>query len=249
MTEPLLPEKLEELMAGYALGNLSPEEAEELRQLVAEHPELNAEVHELQQVLELMPYALPEATPPPHQRENILKVVEAENSNTSLPQQNIKKFPLRWSHTIASVAAVLALAVGLDNYRLRQNITSLQAQTARQKDVIAMLQDSNTHLVSLKGMDSASAATGNILMTPGEPKAVVVLQNLPVLPQGKFYYLWAVVDGKKIPAGQFNANEKGNVFVKLPIPANSGLTALVVTLEVSPAPKNPSGIMVMTSNI
>jgi len=54
MNGPLVPERLEELIAGYVLGNLSPEEAEELRRLVAEHP---AEVHRLQEVLELMPYA------------------------------------------------------------------------------------------------------------------------------------------------------------------------------------------------
>lgn len=60
MSEPLSSQELEELMAGYVLGNLTPEEAEKLRQLITEHPQLDTEVNRLQELLELMPHALPE---------------------------------------------------------------------------------------------------------------------------------------------------------------------------------------------
>jgi putative transposase len=106
-----------------------------------------------------------------------------------------------------------------------------------------------TQLVSLKGMDQASAASGNIVLTPGEPKAVLILRNLPVLPTGQFYQLWSVVNGEKIPWEQFNANNKGAVFVKLSLPSNFEMTDLVVTVEVLSAPKGPAGPMVMSSNL
>jgi hypothetical protein len=38
MTDHLPPEQLDELLAGYALGDLSPEEAETLQQQLAETP-------------------------------------------------------------------------------------------------------------------------------------------------------------------------------------------------------------------
>lgn len=126
--------------------------------------------------------------------------------------------PLPGRKIAGSIAALLVLALGLDNYHIRQELSTMQAQVAQQKDVIAMLQNPNTHLVSLKGMDMASAASGSIVMTPGEPKGVLILQNLPVLPQGKFYQLWAVVNGEKIASGQFNASSQGTVFVKLATP-------------------------------
>ena len=244
MSRPLLPERLEELIAGYVLGNLSPEEAEELKQLLTEHPELSTEVHRLQEVLELMPYALPEVAPPHHLRSAILEATDSiKGVSTSVRSR------LPWSKIAGSIAALLVLALGLDNYRIRQHLSTMQAQVARQKDVIAMLQNPNTHLVSLKGMDMASAASGSIVMTPGEPKVVVILQKLPVLPKGQFYQLWSVVNGEKIPSGQFNAGSQGTVFVKLATPPSSEVTALVVTVEVSPAPKSPSGPMVMTSTL
>ncbi len=245
MSSPELPEKLEELMAGYVLGNLSSEEAEELQRLLAEHPEQAKELNSLQEVLELMPYALPEVTLPQHLRQSIL-----EEANVEIKQESPRKqFSLPWRQMAGSIAAVLVLALGWDNYNLRQNLTAVQTEVARQKDVIAMLRNPDTHLVSLKGMDMASAATGRIVMTPGEPKSVLILQNLPVLPEGKFYQLWSVVDGEKIPSGQFNASEKGTVLVKVPTPSALEVTGLVVTVEVSPVPQSPSGLMVMTSNL
>ncbi|MCL1469908.1 anti-sigma factor [Argonema antarcticum] len=245
MSSPELPEKLEELMAGYVLGNLSSEEAEQLQRLLAEHPEQAKELNSLQEVLELMPYALPEVTLPQHLRQSIL-----EEANVEIKQESPRKqFSLPWRQMAGSIAAVLVVALGWDNYNLRQNLTAVQTEVARQKDVIAMLRNPDTHLVSLKGMDMASAATGRIVMTPGEPKSVLILQNLPVLPEGKFYQLWSVVRGEKIPSGQFNASEKGTVLVKLPTPSALEVTGLVVTVEVSPVPQSPSGPMVMTSNL
>lgn len=253
MTGRELPERLEELMAGYVLGNLTSEEAEELQQQLTEHPQLSTEIDRLQEVLELIPYALPAVEPPPHLRSAILETASRDrtlfkNRNTS-SQKRVSNRPFLWSSVLGSVAAILALAFGLDNYHLRQQITTTQAQIARQKDVISMLQQPNTHLVSLKGMDRAAAASGSIVVTPGEPKAVLILQNLPVLPKGQFYQLWSVVNGEKIPWEQFAANERGAVFVKLSLPSHSELTTLVVTLEASPSPKNSTGPMVMTSQL
>ncbi|MBV8887305.1 MAG: anti-sigma factor [Chroococcidiopsidaceae cyanobacterium CP_BM_RX_35] len=245
MTGSLFSERLEELMAGYVLSNLSPEEAEELRQILAAHPELNTEVYHLQEVLELLPYALPEVALPSHLRSALLEAVNAPVKQQPTP----KRISWFWSKTAISFAALLVLVLGLDNYRLRQQVNFVQAQAAKQKDVIAMLQNPTTHLVSLKGMDSAAAASGSVVMTPGEPKAILILQNLPILPKGHFYQLWSVVDGKKIPSGQFNASARSTVLVKFPIPASSKLKALVVTVEESPEPKSPSGPMVMTSKI
>lgn len=259
MTQPLLPDRLEELMAGYVLGNLSSEEAEELRQLLQEHPELIKEVALLQEVLEVIPLALPDVEPPPHLRSAILETFTADrigrqNSHISKPPNllskgEVKRSLFRWSWVLGSAAALLALAFSLDNYRIRQRMTTLEATVARQKDVIAMLQQPNTQLVSLKGMDQASAASGNIVVTPGEPQAVLILQNLPILPKGQFYQLWSVVNQEKVPWETFKTSEQGTVFVKLSLPTNFDVSALIVTVEASPVSKTPTGPMVMTGTL
>jgi anti-sigma-K factor RskA len=245
MTERELPERIEELMAGYVLSNLSPLEAEELKQLLAQQPELQQELNRLQEVLELMPYALPEVAPPPRLRAAILQATDLSTRQQPKPQ----RFSIQWRYLVGSIAALVVLVVGVDNYLLRQHLGIMQAQVARQKDLIAMLQNPDTHLVALKGMDRAATAAGSIVMTPGEPQSVLILQNLPVLPPGQSYQLWSIVRGEKIPSGQFNANSRGTVLVKLSTPSATEIQALVVTVEASPAPKSPSGPIVMVSNL
>ena len=50
MTESTPSEHIQELLAGYVLGDLSPEEAEELKQLLDRDPTIADEVNQLQEV-------------------------------------------------------------------------------------------------------------------------------------------------------------------------------------------------------
>lgn len=254
MNGPLLPERLEELMAGYVLGNLSSEEAEEFNQLLIEHPEFATEVHQLQEILEVLPYGLPEVELPQDLRQVILDTTSVEDSVTlgnPHPKfwQRLKGSPLVWARIIGSVAIFSLLVLGLDNYRIRLQVTTMKEKVARQKDVISLLQKPDTHVVPLKGMAQASAATGSMLMTPSESTAVLILQNLPVLPPGQFYQLWSVNNEAKIPWGQFRTSKRGTVFVKLSQPSTFEVNSLVITVEVSPAPTTPEGPMVMAGNL
>lgn len=290
MTGPLLPERIEELIAGYVLGNLSSEEAEEFRQLLADYPEVAIEVQRLQEVLGVMPYALPEVSPPPSLRQSLLETFSAEiqAATTSEPRpaskkpnagfwRQLKGSPRRWSSILGGAAALLVVALALENYQIRlqvtrmqakvstmqdkvarlasdnhqirQQVTTMQAKVARREDVISMLQQPDVHVVPLKGTEQASAATGSMLMTPGESHAILVFKDLPVLPEGQFYQLWSVVKDEKILWGGFRINDHGTVFVKLPRPSHLNVTALVMTVEESPTPATPAGPMVMAGNL
>ena len=134
MAEFSQPERIRELIAGYVLGNLSPEEAAEFQQLLAENPELATECDRLRSVLELMPYTLPQVQPPPQLRSTILEAA-TRDANQIVPR--LKLLRLRWSFAVGTVAALLAIALGLDNYRLRQNLTALQAQLSQQQSTLA----------------------------------------------------------------------------------------------------------------
>jgi hypothetical protein len=86
-------------------------------------------------------------------------------------------------------------------------------------------------------------------MTPGESQSVLILQKLPILPKNKYYQLWSIVNGQKIPSGQFNPSENGTVLVKLSTPSALEVTGLLITLEDSSLKQDVPGLMVMTSNL
>lgn len=242
MTESTPSEHIQELLAGYVLGDLSPEEAEELKQLLDRDPTIADEVNQLQEVLAAIPYNLPEAMPSPRLRSATLKAVVEISESPASESQKRKLLPL----VSTVIAALLALVFGFNNYHLRQQLALNEAEIAQQKELIAMLQDSQTKLVSLKSMEETSTASGNVIYTPGHPEGVLLIQNLPVLPSGKFYYLWCIVNGKKVASGYFNSNPQGRVFVKLPLSIDSGLSGVAVTVEVSPNPPIPGPTVMMS---
>lgn len=141
MTHFSSDEHIQQLASGYVLGNLSPEEAEEFQQLLAEHPEIIAEVSSLREVREMMSYALPEITPPPHLRSAIL---EAAQPRTQHKIRQRPQSPILWSAIVSSVAAVAAIAFGVDNYHLRKELKTAQVQLNQQKELIAKFGSQNS---------------------------------------------------------------------------------------------------------
>lgn len=239
--EPFFPERLEELMAGYVIGDLEPGEIVEFQLLLATRPDLLAEVNRLQEALALLPYALPELSPSPSLRLAVLQAIST--SEKRVPARS----PLVKSLVMVCIPFLLTVWFGWENYRLRQELGVLQVQVDRQKDAIALLQQSSTELVALNGKNVTSAASGNVAIAPSESQAVLALHNLPALPPGKLYYLWAVTDSKKVLCGRFNASLQGTVLAKFPIPPRNAIQALAVTLETSPTLTQPVGPIVMTS--
>jgi len=239
MTESSTPPKrLEELAAGYVVGNLDLEEAEEFRQLLQENPELVAQVNLLEDVLGDVLYTLTEVEPPPHLGSAILEAANIPVNRTP----RVKRSPLAWGKIVGSVAALLILILGVANYRLRQELNLAQA-------VPTMLQNSETRLFSLRGTNLADTASGSIVMDIEQQKVAIVIRNLPVPPVGHVYRLWAVVDKEKIPCGQLSASPQGIVLDKLSVPADlyDDVSGLIVTLDPSLTTPDPVGPVVMKS--
>jgi anti-sigma-K factor RskA len=255
------PDELQELLAGYVMGDLDTEEAEELHQLLSQRPDLRQEVQALQEVLSAMPYALPEIHPPQGVRDRVLQGIQPLAPVQPVGQRGGRSGQRSW--LLGTVAAGTAIALGINNYQLRQDlqvaqtevvkqqaqVAQVQAEVAQQQDLIAMLQNPKTNLVTLRGQDQMATASGNVILTTQYDQAIVVLQNLKPLPEGQVYFLWAVVDGQKTACGYFNSDDKGQVMAKLPVQPNDRNFVLAVTIEQSKTVTQPVGPMVMTSQI
>ncbi len=250
MSEPLFSESIDPLAAGYVLGDLDREETERFEQRLATDPELAQEVSRLRVVLEEVLYGLNEVKPPQQLRASIL---QSANSSTRFPvapsvttrQSTSRRRLLPWNKIMGSIAALFMLALGINNYQLRQELIHTQ-------EVSALLQQSETRLFSLKGLQTAKQAQGSFVLNLDQQKGVLAVQNLPTPPAGKVYRLWAVVDKDKIPCGQFSVNHQGAVLEKFSMPADfyeAGITAFLVTLEPSEATRQPVGPTVMVSRV
>lgn len=287
---PGLPENWQELIAGYALGDLSPDEAEELQRLLTENPDLSAEVVSFQEVLALMPYAIAQQDPPLPLRDKILTAAQAlapdqNNSQTHvqggsaasaaiaasdpLPTRNRRRSVKAAYSEVASemaseapgtgnrrrqvaglvgygaIAAVTLLTLGFDNYRLRQENQNAQA-------VIAALQQRGTLTYALEGTEKADTASGSLVVSPSQ-QVIVVAKDLPVLPAGQVYRLWAMPPSGTNPTfcGQFNPGQAGGVsqWVAPGKACQSTTVQMLITSEQASDPPVPKGSLVMKSRI
>ena len=68
------PENWEELLAGYVLGDLEPEEVTAMHQLIAEHPTIITEIDRLQETLAMLPLGLNESYPAGDLRDRIAAI-------------------------------------------------------------------------------------------------------------------------------------------------------------------------------
>lgn len=236
-------DEVQELLAGYVLGDLSPEEDQLVKAILQDYPELQGSIDRLQESLHLLPYGLPQLDPPPQLEQKILVAAKKKVSTDPLSFGVLVKRVKTWPGILVALGVFL---LGLDNVRLRLNPMV----------VLEILNQPNTRLVSLKG-DTAIApqASGSLLFTPGQWQEVVItLQDLPQPPQGQVYRLWAKFDDDKvILCGEFDPDPKGRIVTRLetydlPSPG-SKLKEVFATLASPSTPQNPSGPTVLIQSI
>ncbi|MBE9038073.1 anti-sigma factor [aff. Roholtiella sp. LEGE 12411] len=258
MNKSFDPEHIKNLAAGFVVDDLTPEEAQEFRLLLDEHPELIAEIDDLQEVLRQVLDGFTEVEAPAHLLPKILE--QAENSTTQAPV--VKRSPLRWRRIAGSIAALFVVVLGVDYYRLRQNLNIVTAENQRlQQDfaqaqaVKSLLQNSQTRMFPFKSVKSTNNSSGSIVIDPEQQKAVMVFQNLPAPPPGYIYFLWTIVNSEKLPCGEVKPYSWGTASFELPFtnqmykefyhPQFSGL---IVTLETDTNVSRPTGTVVMQSS-
>ncbi|MBE9010159.1 anti-sigma factor [Pseudanabaenaceae cyanobacterium LEGE 13415] len=242
MPPSMSSEHLQLLIAGYVLGDLDPAEAAEFERLLDQNPAIAQEVEEMQQALELT-YDLPEVVPPAHLRSKILSTpVSRVRTRRSMP----------WSPIFNVAAAGLILALGINNYTLRQSLLQSQSEN---RQLTAMV-------FALQGTERARMASAKFEVDPNTLEARLVVQNLPPLPPGKVYALWTVLkpdapftmdNQNAILTVSFTVDAQGNAIESMPVPKayrnGEMVTRVAVTAEDAAAPQRHQGKAVLTSEL
>jgi anti-sigma-K factor RskA len=240
-----------------------------MHKIILEHPEIVTKIDHFQETLAMLPLGLSETYPDKNLRDRIAAraiPITVENLSTApldlsidslnAPLETINRSPRRrniWKLAtigLTSIGAIALIALGFDNYQMRQQIASNQIELQKHSATIAMLQGSDNRMISLKGMGAIPAASGSVMIAPTEKTAMISIQNLRQIPQENSYRLWAIVDGKKVDCAQFRPDEQGKVFIKVPLAsALKQSTTLIITIEPNQDMPEPTGEMVMKGEV
>jgi len=222
----------EELLAGLVLQDLSAQEWEVWETQMANDPALAQELTALNTVWHSLAYGCEAVAPPPSLKQKILATAPAR--------------PRPWLWGIAALGILSSCGLGAWGWFNGQQLRLAQQELQVQREVVAALQNRDTQMATLTGMDTAKGATARVLTGQGEV-LVVFNQKLPKPPKDRVYVLWAITkDGQKMACGKFIPNETGVIRWANPrfMPNAPNVQTLAITQEPDMTDA-PTGPMVM----
>ncbi|NJM48981.1 MAG: hypothetical protein HC860_24785 [Alkalinema sp. RU_4_3] len=245
-----------ELIIGYALKTLTPEEMRSAERLLAQNPAWQRELAEYQAVMGLLAETSA-VKAPARLRSRILTAIGSEQPASqsvstvrATRRRSVRRRGSQWGW--AAAAAVLALVLGLDNYRLRQKTGQIQAKLDQlSAKVQKQAEKPDYYAFQLKGKGDNAQAMGLVAVDLDENQIQVSLSNLPPIDQDEAYHLWAFTKDNKILCGRFGATELGSINEKVVVRAEdypSDILYMRVSREPAVTPPDPSRrVLIMTS--
>lgn len=253
MTSSDLPDDWQDLVAGYALGIIDPDEAKVVEQWLVDYPSVATELQALTSALGSLPYALPLQELPSDLKQRVMEAaIPAVSppvplaSSEPMPPQVIGRPIWRW--VIGgmglgwAVTALAAAALFSENYRLRQ------AQRQNEALVASFVRPSS-RVYTLVGTPDHPEARARLVIDATQGSVVIATENLPSLPPEQAYRLWAVATETPLYCGQFNPSAGvATVDWQIPDPAcNSAIAHMLITTESATDPPVPRGPLVLKS--
>jgi Anti-sigma-K factor rskA len=248
----LISESHHELIVGYALKTLTPEEMRSAEQLLAENPAWQQELAEYHAVMGLLAETS-SVKAPEGLRSRILTAIDGPRQPASAPSARVRSLRRRrWSQGVWVAAAAVLLALGLDNYRLRQHMGQIQAQLDQISTKLREHEEKpNYYAFQLKGKAENAEAMGLVAVDLDESELQVSLSNLPPIEPDEAYHLWAFTKDGKILCGRFSPTERGSINEKISVRAEdypSGILYMRVSREPAVTPPDLlRRILVLTS--
>ncbi len=211
------------IIEAYALGSISQEESFILECVMNNNAEVKSAVFQAQRSFEKLA-TLQAIQPPVDLEEKILKKItfgkEATEEGKIVP---LNKKPVEQNSfnplvlmKVASVVAILGLSylayeVGSKSAELEKfakTNTELSAKVSSLEEMNSMMK--NSRRIELKGVENHPNMLADVYWHTSK-KVFLEMKNLPAAPSGQQYQLWAIVDGKPVDMGMYNAQPNSTV--------------------------------------
>lgn len=248
----MTPERIDELIALAALGELSPTDERELDAAVRADPTLAAEVDEALATAGAIQGIHAEA-PPVGLRANVLAAVASTAQDRSTPDDvapddDVAPAPAATTPESGADAPVVSMhearrrrrllpvllgAAAAIVFVLGAFIVSNEASAPDEYAAVLEASDAETHTLA------GDMGTLTVTYSPSHDAMVVTGDDVPPLSASETYQLWFDVDGHMTPAGLFRPDEDGNVRERIAVADGIG-SSVNVTEEPAGGSEEPT---------
>jgi anti-sigma-K factor RskA len=250
----------------YVLGEVTQEERAQVEAMALKHPAIKAELDEIERSLEA--YALENAVEPAEgQRDKILNSLLTNFSDDrTFPTRNARievednVIPInraktgsfyRYAFAACLALLIVSIAALISVYnRLQQSNTllaSLQTQNQRFANTVNLMdqelgvfRDPSFKMLKLQGTPKSPASALMVAWSPAKKKVMIDMANahMPLNDKDHQYQLWALVGGKPVDLGVFDADTTSKDMKEMKSIASAD--AFAVTLEPRGGSESPT---------
>lgn len=235
------------VLEAYVLGELTEQERAEFERNLLLYPELRRElllVEEAQEAF-LMQTGI---QPRQEVRERIFsKVDKSRNWSNVIPVSKASSSRF-WSYAAAACFAVALLFSYLafdyrnkwkqtsselsqliaENQQIAKNYNQVDQQLDKLQQDVEVLDNPSFKRIVMTGTKNAPEASASVYWNDSTQEVYLRIHNMKKLARDNQYQLWAIIDGKPVDAGVFDADVAGLLKMKN---INKGAATFAVTVE------------------
>lgn len=246
-----------DLLLDYFNDQLTKEQQEEFELHLLECEDCQAELAELQQLTEDLPYSSDPIEPPKDMKKRVLANIVKDNSDSE-SKENVVPIPEKWNEPTKKhagwykplIAAVLTISL-IGNGAALVYITNEDPgseSTTKPEGEISI--DTIENMQSLQPSEGINAQATAVMFEQNENTNLVVKANdLPQLKGEETYQVWVLENGKPYRAGTFLSNQDGTGGVSYVIKYEGEHTwdTIAITKEPDANSKKPKGEILLSS--
>lgn len=245
------------ILEAYALGELSEQERAAVERNLLQYPQLRKELELIEQAQEqlLMKAAI---SPNASVKTRLFASIEKENSGSKVVDINrvesdisVWKFAAAAAVTIALVSSYLAYnywskwkttenslsELIAQNQRVAQDYNTVNDRLDQIEKDLNIVNNPAFNRVVMKGTPNAPGALASVYWNESTQEVYLSIQQMKELAAENQYQLWAIIDGKPVDVGVFDANFDGLLKMKA---VQAGVATFAVTVEPRGGKQSPT---------
>lgn len=244
------------VLESYVLGELSAEARAEVERNLERYPALKTELTEIEQTQEQLLLGLG-IKPREEVKKALLEKIEPKipaGKQVQLPSQSPLTF---WKLAVAASVTIAIIAVYMaydyrsrwmrtasdlsqmmtQNQRIAEDYNTVNKRIDQLENDVQVMENPDFKRVVMRGTENAPTAMAYVYWNENSREVYLRIQDMKSLSSENQYQLWAIIDGKPVDAGVFDAPSSGLLKMKN---VGDGAATFAVTVEPKGGSPTPS---------